>query len=72
LVPASRRGVASSTFLSAIDLGIGIGAIITGYLAEAFGISTMFLVCGLSLTIPLLYFLTFAYRHYQLNHIAGR
>lgn len=72
LVTAERRGVASSTFLSAIDLGIGVGAIITGYLAEAYGISTMFLICGLSLTIPLLYFITFAYRHYKNHKIFGQ
>ncbi len=39
---ASRRGVATSTFLSFFDLGIAFGSIISGVLAELFGCSMMY------------------------------
>lgn len=41
-VPANRRGAATGTFFIAIDLGIGMGTILLGYVAEAAGYQIMF------------------------------
>lgn len=64
LVEPWRRGAANSTLFTALDLGIGTGAVVTGYLAslvglsEAFGALAATSICGL-----LLYFLI-AQPHY--------
>ena len=41
-VPADRRGAATGTFFIAIDLGIGLGTVALGYVAEALGYQVMF------------------------------
>jgi len=40
--PADRRGVATATFFIALDLGIGLGTILWGYVAEATGYQIMY------------------------------
>lgn len=40
--PVHRRGIATSTFFVAFDLGIGLGMILWGYVAEAYGYQTMY------------------------------
>ena len=53
-----RRGVATSTFMIAFDLGIGIGQFSGGFIAGAFGYSIMFCIVALfSLIACLLSFL---------------
>lgn len=46
---ADRRGAATSTFFVAFDLGLGIGTIIWGYVAEAAGYRVMYLLTLLPL-----------------------
>lgn len=69
LVDASRRGVANSTIYSATDMGIGLGSIILGYIAKIIGIGNMFLMAGLLLILPLIYFFSVGFKHYNLNRI---
>ena len=45
-IPNERRGVASSTFYMGVDMGQGLGAMLGGVLASAFGFQNMYL-CGL-------------------------
>lgn len=40
--PAERRGSASSTYLCAFDLGMGLGGVISGYFVRWFGYSPMY------------------------------
>ncbi len=48
-VPPDRRGAASATYYTALDAGIGVGAIIGGFIAGALGYPAMFL----SILVPL-------------------
>ncbi len=42
LAPPERRGAANATFFSAMDLGIGLGAVILGAISERVGYSMMY------------------------------
>jgi predicted MFS family arabinose efflux permease len=64
VVPIDRRGAANATFFSAVDLGIGAGSIALGYVAEYYGIDTMFFICGLILLLPLIFYFLFVRKHY--------
>lgn len=49
--PAYRRGAATGTFFVSFDLGIGLGTIFWGYVAEAAGYQTMYLTTLLPLAL---------------------
>jgi MFS family permease len=59
LAPPERRGAANATFSTAMDLGIGIGSILLGFIVQKAGYEYMY---GISAIIPLLaiaiYYLT--------------
>lgn len=65
LVPPHRRGAANSTLFSGLDLGIGLGMLITGFLAHAIGLPHTYLIYGALNLIALLYFLFISLAHYQ-------
>jgi len=65
LVPPQRRGAANSTLFSGLDLGIGLGMLITGFLAHAIGLPHTYLIYGALNLIALLYFLVISLSHYQ-------
>lgn len=65
LVPPQRRGAANSTLFSGLDLGIGLGMLITGFLAHAIGLPDTFLIFGALNIIALVYFLLISLTHYQ-------
>lgn len=46
LAPLDRRGAANATFFSAMDLGIGLGAMILGVISQKFGFVAMWGVAG--------------------------
>ncbi|TAK35710.1 MAG: MFS transporter [Chloroflexota bacterium] len=52
----NERGVAMGTFMAAFDLGIGIGAVVLGAVATAFGFGTMYAAAGLVGCVTLLAF----------------
>ncbi len=66
LVHPSRRGVANGTIYSSTDLGIFLGSVVLGLIAEWVGLANMFLIAGLLMALPLIYFFAFALKHY--NH----
>jgi MFS family permease len=41
-----ERGAAMGTFLTAVDLGIGLGSVVWGVVAEAFGFQTMYVAAS--------------------------
>ncbi|MEG1762026.1 MAG: MFS transporter [Bacteroidales bacterium] len=45
LAPHNRRGTANSSYLTAWDLGIGLGVLIGGGLIEQYGFTTLFIFC---------------------------
>ena len=42
-----ERGAAMGTFTTAMDLGIGVGSVVWGMTAEAFGFQTMYVAASL-------------------------
>lgn len=69
LAPNSQRGTATSTYLTSWDVGLGIGMLTGGYLAEiaTFKIAYLF---GASLTVvSLLYFHLKAGPHFEKNRL---
>jgi MFS family permease len=71
LVPANRRGAANSTFFTAFDMGIGIGMIGTGWLAQQYGFKNTFILFSISCIIALGIFVFYSHRHYT-NGIKNR
>ena len=61
LAPPERRGAANATFTTAMDLGIGIGSIILGFIVQQsgyesmYGISAIFAVLGIVVYYLILY-----------------
>ncbi len=51
LAPPERRGVASASFMTAFDLGIGLGSIVLGWVSQYTGYETLFLVCAGSVLV---------------------
>ncbi|HVN58274.1 MAG TPA: MFS transporter [Bacteroidales bacterium] len=56
IVDPARRGSANSTLYTAIDLGMGLGMIIGGLIAEYFSISAIFFLSGLLCIAALVFF----------------
>jgi len=67
LVPPERRGAANSTYFTSFDLGIGIGMILSGVIAEKIGLGKTFLVCSGFVFVALLIFLSFTNKFYKRN-----
>jgi MFS family permease len=64
MVPASRRGAASSTLFISVDIGMGSGMVIVGVIAQYFSIATAFLVCSGIAAAGMLLFLFFTLNYY--------
>lgn len=65
IVPPERRGVANSTFFSGVDIGVGVGAIALGAVAEVSSIQMMYYLCAVLVLIPMLSFLMFINKDYE-------
>ncbi|PEE37793.1 MFS transporter [Bacillus pseudomycoides] len=59
LAPPEKRGVANATFFTAFDLGIGLGAILLGFVSQLMGYHMLFILCAVSGFISLLIFILF-------------
>jgi MFS family permease len=71
MVPESRRGAASSTLFISVDIGMGLGMILVGVVAQYFSISTAFLVCSGIAAAGLILFLSLTLNYYIANRTAG-
>lgn len=67
VVTPDRRGAANSTFLTGLDLGVGIGSVLTGILSEPFGLAWTYNYAAILSLSGLLYFLVVSLPHYQSN-----
>jgi MFS family permease len=65
LVPPHRRGAANSTLFSGLDLGIGLGMLITGLLAQSIGLPHTYLLFSALNMVALFYFLFKSLTHYH-------
>jgi MFS family permease len=62
LAHPERRGVATASFMTSFDLGIGLGAIILGWVSQYTGYQVLFAVSAMSVVISLVIFIVFARR----------
>lgn len=56
IVDSSKRGVTNASFFTAFDLGIGLGAILLGFVSQMFGYRILFTVSSVSAVMALLVF----------------
>jgi predicted MFS family arabinose efflux permease len=61
LARPDRKGVANASLLTAVDLGIGLGAIMLGWVSQYTSYQVLFTVSTVSVTFSLLLFI-FAHR----------
>ncbi len=66
-----QRGTATSTYLTGWDLGIGMGILVGGPLAEAFSYATMFFCCAALLLVSAIFFVKKTAPHYLSNKLEG-
>ena len=66
-VNIQQRGAANSTFFTAVDLGIGSGAVITGILSDYISLINTFLIFALVTVIAIILFYTYALKKYNLQ-----
>ncbi|MGZ9583158.1 MFS transporter [Paenibacillus marinisediminis] len=59
LAPPEKRGIANATFFTAFDLGIGVGAMILGFVLQLMGYEMLFMTCAISGLISVLIFMLF-------------
>lgn len=69
LAPNSQRGTATSTYLTSWDVGIGIGLMAGGYLAEVTSFDTAYLFGACLTVISILYFNLKVAPHYHKNKL---
>jgi len=69
IVMPDRRGAANSTAFIAMDLGMGLGMIIAGSIAQRFSISAAFLVCSVFCAAGLALFVKLTLPHYLLYRV---
>jgi MFS family permease len=70
LAPNNQRGTATSTYLTSWDVGIGLGFILGGYIAQQTDFQTAFFFSGCLIVLSTLYFIkkiTPYYRKYKLR-----
>lgn len=58
MVPGSRRGAAYATLLGSFDIGVGLGAYLLGYAANAFGYAGMYALSAAMMVVPAYVFFT--------------
>lgn len=69
LAPNERRGTANSTLLVSWDIGIGLGILVGGSVAEHLGYHAAFWVAWAVNVAGVLFFLSYARRHFLKNRL---
>lgn len=69
LAPNNRRGTATSTYLTAWDVGIGIGMVSGGVIADWLTFSAVYLFGAVLSIVSMIYFNKVVTPHYHLNKI---
>jgi MFS family permease len=67
MVPQDRRGAANSTLFAFVDIGMGVGMVLVGGIAQRFSISTAFVVCSGICVAALVFFLVLTLKYYEVN-----
>ncbi len=69
LAPNNRRATATSTYLTAWDVGIGIGIVSSGIIAQHFTFYMVYLTGAVLCTVSLLFFVRRVTPHYNRNKL---
>ena len=69
LAPNSKRGTANGTLLTAWDLGVGLGIIIGGFVAEYWGYTSAFWVAWISNALGVAFFFAYVRGHFMRNKL---
>lgn len=70
LAPHNRRATASSTYMTSWDVGIGLGLVFGGLIADSTGsLGFSFVVGALAVSVSLLFFIKIASPHYMKNKL---
>lgn len=69
LAPNNKRATATSTYLAAWDVGLGIGIASSGVIAQHFTFSAVYLIGSILCLISLLYFTRRVTPHYNINKL---
>lgn len=69
LAPNSKRGTATSTYLTSWDVGIGIGMLLGGYIAEVSSFSYGYLLGALLTLVSLIYYNRVVAPHFLKNKL---
>ena len=69
VVVSGERGAANSTLFTALDLGIGTGAILTGFLNSLMSLADCFVLLAIVVGVSAVIFPLFVYPHYVKNEI---
>lgn len=69
LAPNNQRATATSTYLTAWDLGIGIGVVSGGLIAEHWAFDTVYAFGAVLCVVSMIYFNTHVTRHYSRNSL---
>ena len=57
--PPSRRGAGNATFFSAMDIGVGFGSVLWGFISDVFGFAYVYITASLSIILALILYLYF-------------
>lgn len=69
LAPHSQRGTANATYLTSFDVGVGIGMLVSGKVAESFNLSAAFLIGTGFMILALVFYLKYTAAHFQRNKL---
>lgn len=69
LAPNNRRGTATSTYLTSWDVGIGIGMVSGGMIADRLSFSAVYLLGAVLAVVSMFYFNRVVTPHFRLNKI---
>jgi len=69
LAPHNQRATATSTYLTSWDIGIGIGIVASGLIAEHFSFAAVYLTGGVLCIFSMLYFNAIVTPHYKKNRL---
>lgn len=71
LAPNNRRATATSTYLTSWDVGIGVGIVASGVIAEHFSFAAVYLTGGVLSLASMIYFTYVVAPHYKKNKLRG-
>lgn len=63
--PTPKRGMANATYLLSYDIGIGIGALLMGFMQETIGLTTGFALTAIAYVVGGIVYMTYVEKYYH-------